>query len=262
MRVTQGKYVRRFVYGMAVGQQKVKRVMMGGRQVWPGNELRVRQIILNMLPVTYGANEQYWLHAMDAVAAKSSPDCYVGFNIAGREYRVRTTYGVYPLVRLEYGVLDFGADGPLWEDVRVGDHLNVEVVIPARKSDTYTDVVEAECPLPWLSGTRATVQWHKGRKKKQAGVRWLIEGGHAHLGGLNYTDAHKRRTFYREVPEDKHKWVERVQNGAMVSGVNSLKVTAQPHGAASEPGVTLRWPAFRKVFRFYITGVTKYEPGV
>ena len=254
--------MRRFVYGMAVGQQRVKRVMLGDQQIWPGNELRVRQLHLNMLPVTYGANEQYWLHAMDAVAAKSSPDCYVGFNIAGREYRVRSTYSGYPLVQLEYGVLDFGADGPLWEDVRVGDHLHVEVVIPARKSATYTDVVEAECPLPWLRGTEATVQWHKGRKRQQAGIRWLIEGGHPHLGGLNYTDAHKRRTFTREIPDDKNKWEERVHDGTMVSGVNSLKVTAQPHGSASEPGVTLRWPAFRKEYQFYISGVIKYEPGV
>ena len=262
MRVTQGKFVRRFVYGMAVGQKRVKRVMMGAQQIWPGNELRVKSMALNLQPVSSGENEQYWLHALDAVAVRSTSNCYIGFVIAGRKYRIRTTHNGYPLAKLQYGVLDFGEDGPLFEDVRVGDMLTVEAVISARNSQKFTDVTEAECPLPWLSGTRAYVEWYKDRKRVQAGARWLVEGGHKHLGGMNYTDAHKRGRNYRVVPDNGHKWTERVHNDNMVSGVNSLKVTARAHGLASLPSVTLLWPAFRKSFKFEVTAVSMYEPGV
>lgn len=261
MRVTGGGFKRRFVYGLRVGKARAVKAMYAGQQVWPGNEERVRRIALDMSELAGSLNYHYWLHAMDAVRNGSKANKYMGFAIAERQYRMVTTYMGYPLATYDYGILDFGDDGPLYQDVRVGDTLTVEAVIAARNSSRYTETQEEVCPVPYIQGTNLQVVWHKGRKKGRAGCNFIVKGqpgGVVHFGGSCYTDAHRRGRYTRGVPGNPHKWSNAVYDNSWVQGEERLLVSAMPRSSFSgAPSVMLLWPAFRKSFKFKVTGVWK-----
>lgn len=162
MRLTLGQWKRRFVYGWNVGSVRAKRVMRNGVQIWPSDEERVRTLALDMTGLS-DEDAAYWAHALDAVAASSSKACYLELVVAGRAYRVGSTYGGYPLVRYELGMLDFGDDGPPLQDVRVGERLELRAVIPGRTAAVFGGSIYGasrtdEVALPMLSGTKLVYQ--------------------------------------------------------------------------------------------------------
>lgn len=258
MRITYGKDRRRFVYGWAVGRTPAKRVMLAGQQIWPGGEDRVRRIALDMSELE-GDHDAwaYWVHALDATAASASARCYMGFSLAGRQYRVNSTYNGIARAVYSLGELDFGENGPPLGDVRVGDVVELTAVVPERFSLEYEGDGNV-CPFPYLSGTQLQVRFYKGKKKRWAGRRFTVtgrSGGVVHFGGSCETSEHKRKTKTRVLPGNTHKWYNAVYNNGMVEGETELVVDTAPMGSGSGYGVSLVWPAFRKTFKVNVSAV-------
>ena len=67
MRVTHGNRKRLYVYGIRIGETPVKRVMYGGRQIWPSNDDRAASLAVDMSFFPGTEDEAYWLHALNAV---------------------------------------------------------------------------------------------------------------------------------------------------------------------------------------------------
>lgn len=249
-------FVRRFVYGWQVGRRQAKRVMRNGQQIWPGSDERIRRIALDMSGLEVGVTRAYWEHALAAVAASSSSKCYLGFRIAGRQYRVNTTYNGIARARYSLGTLNFGDNGPVLDDVRVGDVISFTANICARNSLEYEG--QEVCPLPYLSGTLLRVCFGKGQKRRWAGRRFTVtgrEGGIVHYGGSCETSEHKRGLKTRVLPGNTHKWYNRVYNDEMIAEERELLIDTAPMGSAGGRGVTLMWPAFNVTFKLRVTAI-------
>lgn len=254
MRITKGNRKRQFVYNVKLGRTQVKRLMLDGNQIWPSGE-RIRTLAIE--PPT----DPYWVHALDAVKSGASSSRFIGVTIAGRTYLVNATYNSKPLAQYSLGVLDFGADGPPFGDVKEGDTLTFSVYSPARESLMYEG--EAVCKLPYLSNTCLHVQFKKGKKKRWAGRRFTVTGqpgGVVHYGGSCETSEHKRGTKVRILPQNTHKWYNKVYNNSMPTGETELHIDTAGIGSSyGGGGVKFLWPKFSKSIKTKVTAVTLYE---
>lgn len=256
MRITYKEAKRRFVYNWKAGRTQAKRVMLKREQIWPGGEDRIRRVALDMSELEASIDRAFWEHALDATAAVASERCHLGFTIAGRPYRVNTTYNGIARAMYSFGTLDFGENGPALSDLRVGDELELAAVIPERSSLEY-DGSEV-CVLPYLRGSQLRVSFEKEKKKKWAGRRFTVTGrpgGVVHFGGSCETSEHKRGTKTRVVPANTHKWYNPVYNDEMVPGEQELVIDTSAIGSGSGRGVTLLWPAFKKSFKLVVTAI-------
>ena len=249
--------MRRFVYGWKVGQRSAKRVMRNRQQIWPGGEDRIRRVALDMGELEASIDRAFWEHALDATAAVASERCHLGFSIAGRPYRVNTTYNGIARAMYSFGTLDFGENGPALSDLRVGDVVELTAVVPERFSLEYEGDGNV-CPFPYLSGTQLQVRFNKGKKKSWAGRRFTVTGrpgGVVHFGGSCETSEHKRGTKTRVLPGNTHKWYNPVYNDEMVPGEQELVIDTSAMGSGGGLGVALLWPAFNRVFKVKVTAI-------
>lgn len=256
MRITYKEAKRRFVYNWKAGRTQVKRVMLKREQIWPGGEDRIRRVALDMSELEASIDRAFWEHALDATAAVASERCHLGFTIAGRPYRVNTTYNGIARAMYSFGTLDFGENGPALSDLRVGDELELVAVIPERESLEY-DGSEV-CVLPYLRGSQLRVRFEKEKKKKWAGRRFTVTGrpgGVVHFGGSCETSEHKRGAKTRVVPANTHKWYNPVYNDKMVPGEQELVIDTSAIGSGGGLGVALLWPAFKKSFKLVVTAI-------
>ena len=83
MRVTLGNRKRLYVYGIRIGETPVKRVMYGGRQIWPSNDDRAASLAVDMSFFPGTEDEAYWLHALNAVENFSSRNRYMKLTAGG-----------------------------------------------------------------------------------------------------------------------------------------------------------------------------------
>lgn len=258
MRITYKWEKRRFVYNWKAGRTQAKRVMLKREQIWPGGEDRVQRVSLDMSELEGDHDAwSYWVHALDATAASASGQCFLGFSIAGRPYRVNTTYNGIARAVYSLGELDFGENGPALGDVRVGDELSLLAVIPNRESLEYEGSGNV-CPLPYIRDTYLRVRFEKYKKKEAAGRSFSVTGspgGVVHFGGWWYTSEHKRGTKERVLPGDAENWENPVYNNGMVVGEKELVIDTEGVGSGRDRGVTLLWPAFKKIFKLKITSI-------
>ncbi len=265
MRITYKGDKRRFVHNWKAGRTQAKRVMIKREQVWPGGGARIRRVAFDLSELEASRDLAYWLHALEATAAVSSERCYLGFEVAGRKYRVNTTHDGIALVMYSLGAIDFGENGPGMGDLLVGSEITLTANIPARESLEYNGE-GLELPLPYLTDTQLRVCFSKGKKRKWAGRRFEVQGQPSqvvHYGGSCETSEHKRGKKTRILPGNTHKWYHRVYNNVMEAGDKSLVIDSVPRGSATQShGVTLLWPAFKKTFTLKVTALEYYEPGV
>ena len=257
MRITYKEAKRRFVYNWKAGRTQAKRVMIKREQIWPGGEDRIRRVALDMSELEASIDRAFWEHALDATAAVASERCHLGFTIAGRPYRVNTTYKGIARAMYSFGTLDFGENGPALSDLRVGDELELVAVIPERTSLEY-EGEGAVVPLPFISDTQLRVRFNKNKKRRWAGRRFTVTGrpgGVVHFGGSCETSEHKRGAKTRVLPGNTHKWYNPVYNDEMVPGEQELVIDTSAMGSGGGLGVALLWTAFRKVFKVKVTAI-------
>lgn len=268
MRVTLGNRRRSYVYGIRIGETPVKRVMYGGGQIWPSNDDRVASLAVDMSSFPGTADEAYWLHALDAVENFSSRNRYMKLTAGGRSYLVNSAYGTWNKAEYSMGVFSFGDEGPLFQDVRAGDTVTVEAVIPDRYDTQFAVTASSgsggsgEWSLPWLPGTRLWAQLDKWQKRVSSHADFTLKGlpsGTVHVAGNVHKNGHNRDTVTCEAPAqsgvrlaDGSVWAA---SGALVNGDDSLAC------AVSNVNTTFRfkphYPAFRRTWRFKVTAVNK-----
>lgn len=268
--MTLGNRKRLYVYGIRIGETPVKRVMYGGGQIWPSNDDRVASLAVDMSSFPGTADEAYWLHALDAVENSSSRNRYMKLTAEGRSYLVSSVYGTWNKAEYSMGLFSFGDEGPLFQDVRAGDTVIVEAVIPDRYDAQFVVTASSassgtgDWSLPWLSGTRLWIQWDKWRKKVSSRGGFTLTGqssGKVHIRGWAQKNGHNRHTVTAEVSA-KNAVGSRVCDGQFYEGYDSLVPgDAALRCALSNVNTTFRvkphYPAFRRTWRFKVTAVNK-----
>lgn len=263
MRVTKGKFVRRFVYGWQVGKRRAKRAMRGGVEIWPGDEERVRRLFIDMAWLEGSAENAYWLHAL-AHGPNNTVRDRVSVTIAGREYCLGRSVNRKPTVSYSQGWLDFGDDGPALRDVRVGDELVVRASVPQRTSGVVSTVengsAATEMGWPWIPNCYMHMVVHKGKKKVSAGCRYTVSGvpsGTVHIGGYAQKNGHCRGGY----GGDAFPWACGVINGAtsswnnnVVAGDTHVRVQLDSYNNGCTDAYMVM-PAFKRDFRFTITAI-------
>ena len=215
MRITTGKFLRRFVYCWRHGHRDVVRVMRGGVEIWPGDEARIRRIAVDMSGIDGSVMDAYWQHAL-AYAPEGTVRNRVSLTIAGREYCFGRSVNRKPVVTYSQGWLDFGDNGPALRDVREGDVLVVRANVPQRTSGAISTVengsAATEMGCPWLPNCYLHLVVHKGKKKVSAGCRYTVSGmpsGTVHIGGYAQKNGHCRGAH----GGDAYPWRSGVING-------------------------------------------------
>lgn len=264
MRVTTGKFLRRFVYCWKHGHRDVVRVMRGGLEIWPGEEARIRRIAVDMSGMEGSVTDAYWQHAL-AHGPNNNVRDKVSLTIAGREYCLGRSVNRKPTVSYSHGWLDFGDDGPALRDVRVGDVLVVQASVPRRETDTIrlqvgNGSLETDIGLPWLKGTSLWVEVNKGQKKVSAGSRFKLTGvpsGTVHIEGWTQKNGHCRGLYSAYVTAQK----ERVIDGETtswhaeaVAGDTNLRLSLTSYNNASN-NARVKFPSFTYRFKLKVIAV-------
>lgn len=261
MIATNGKLVRKYVYDVRLGGSKAVALCRGEKKLWPTLSDTVYSCVLDVNEFEGTFEWAYWQHALDAVAKLGgSLECYMKLTAGGREYMLEGTFGSWYKAGFDgRATVTFGDDGPLWERLRPGDEVSVELRVPARESEEFEG--ESVCYLPFLSGTGLRVVFHKGQKRRWAGRVFKVTGqpgGVVHYGGSCETSEHKRGRKTRVLPGNTHKWYNRVYDDSMVEGERELAIETAAIGSGGGGGVTLLWPGFKRIIRFKVSAVTRH----
>lgn len=266
MRVTLGNRKRLYVYSIRIGETPVKRVMYGGRQIWPSNDDRAASLAVDMSFFPGTEDEAYWLHALNAVENFSSRNRYMKLTAGGRSYLVNSVYGTWNRAEYGMGAFRFGDEGPLFQDVRAGDMVTVEAVVPDRYDAQFAVTADSgssgsgEWSLPWLPGTRLWAQLDKWQKRVSSHADFTLKGfpsGTVHVAGAVHKNGHNRDTVTCEAPAQAG---VRLADGSVSTASNAL-VNGDGFLACSVSNVNttfrfrLHYPAFRRTWRFKVTAV-------
>lgn len=250
--IIQGRQ-HRFVGG-SLGDKPITEIWLGDKQIWPNTEGLARRIVVE-LPKTGTLDWQYWVHALQATENKAASNNYMRFVHDGLSFYINHSPDGTEAYRLDGNVLTVELDGILID--QLGGYLEVESNIASRESDKYEGT--ALCFLPYLEDSMLKVVFHKGKKRKWAGRAFTVsssESGVVHYGGSCETSQHKRGKKTRILPENTHKWYNRVYNNTMQVGETMLQIETQAIGSGGGGGVTLMWPAFKRKFKLKIISVS------
>lgn len=204
MRATNGKKVRKYVYDVRLGDEKAVALYRGDKKLWPTLSDTIHSIILDVAEWEDKLEWAYWLHALDAVAKLgASSGCYMMLSAGGREYMLNSTFNRWTLARYDgVATVVFGDNGPLFDKLRAGDEVKVELRVPVRYGVRVSAEpnlsAEADVHAPWLPGTSLNVEVIKGQKRVSAGCNYRLTGlpsGRVHIGGNAQKDGHCRGTY-------------------------------------------------------------------
>ena len=267
MRVTYDSYARRYVWAIRAGTSPVRRIMYGDRQIWPSNEDRVRTAAVDMSALDGTLEGAYWLHALDAVKDKASESCFMKLHAGGRTLLLQNAYGTLARAVYSRGVIDFGDEGPLAEDLRPGSMIEVSAVVPRRRATVaYASVVPAEpvWELPRLPGSTLYFGSEKGRKRTcpTATFEWWGEPSHTlHLRAFWIRFGHRRGFWDMELA---CRAGTGAANGSVSAGYDrfvpgdrrSVVRISQIGGAGEPVRVCPTYPPFRMSWRLRVTAIT------
>ena len=271
MRVSHGKYGERFVYDVRVGDRKVKRIMYGGKQIWPTYGERIRTMTLDVAEVEGTLPWVYLKHALAAVQGGSGAGCYVCVYADGsKRWNLESTYEHYKLANWTEGIIDFAGEGPHRQAVRVGDRGRLQMVVPEVEGAVYAAEAGGEVvwtdELGWLPGTKLSMVWSKGQKKVSADVEFSVTGdgsGVVHIGGRGSIQGHGRGEYDADVEARRmgvHSGeVTKWQDG-YEPGDSGVRVWVKCHNDGTTVGhAHLVFPAFVREVELKVTGLTYDE---
>ncbi len=180
---------RRVLDIRVMGGVQVQQVMKGGVQVYPDNETRVKSLVVDTTPLDHTEAGVYWTHAEELCRSSSSLNQRVSLELPEDRYNLFTTYGIFPLVDWDRGLITFDKqDAPLESSLRVGDSVIIKLVVPEHDSPRFkTEGIDASqwegwhdhaegTVLPWYPKTRFYCEYAKWKKKVNCGVRASCTG--------------------------------------------------------------------------------------
>lgn len=243
--------------------------MYGGSQIWPTNEARITSISLDLTSLAGTADHAYWLHAIDAVSNGSTPGQYMKLTVGSRVFLVNSTFGSYNLATFSLGAFQLGKNGPLLQDVRPGDMVSINAVIPDRYDDQYRCTNnpghgEFSWTLPWLPSTKLYLRLEKYQKKQNSLAFFTLSGSPSdttHLYGYIQKQGHNRDTVTSEASATIGSKLGdgRVLNAdkslipgdtSMICSISDVNTTVylKPH-----------YPSFERSWQFPISSITTSE---
>lgn len=240
-----------------VGDRQVVEIWMGNKKVWPDAEGVARRIEVE-LPEAGSIDWMYWVHVVDAISASGDKSDYMRFSAGGAYYYILRSQEGTEAYKLNGNVLTCDLDAAPIDEL--GDYLEVECKISARKSPTYKNTAGETLSLPFLKGTQLEVYWKNGRDAGWAGCKFEVKGGEngvVHYGGTCRLAA--GRKAHRVVLDGKKKsyWYNMVFNGGEDTGERQLTVKAEKYSSfTSSPSVTLLFPSFTRKFKLKILSVS------
>lgn len=263
MRVTLGNAKRRFVYDVKFGSRQIRRIMYGGKQIWPDDTERVATMAVDMSGMEGSLDGAYWVHALEAVRAGCGEKCHMKLRAGGRDYLLQTTYGKWKKAVYDAGVVDFLGNGPLREDLRVGDTVKVSLVVPQVKTGSIggsQSRYEAQALWNYENGRYVTSQYPptiphtsvhgffcKGQKKVSTGNRIIVRAS----GGRVLMDKHLQQNGHRRGEYDWD-W----GTVGFCQGCEYVTLTVVPHQSRGPWGGYFIYPAFTRSIRLKVTGLT------
>lgn len=172
MRISLGNLVRRYVYGVRLGEKRVTAIYHGDKLIWPTLSDTVYAAVLDVASIEdtlQGA--QFW-HALEAVRSRGAAmDCYILLTAGGREYMLVAGFGRYDVAAWDgHATVVFGDNGPLSEALRAGDEVSLKLMVPEstttrvaspRQNVGFSHTWETR----WLPGATLVYSHYKGQKK-------------------------------------------------------------------------------------------------
>lgn len=263
MKMTLGDAKRRFVYAVKFGRRRIWRIMYGVRQIWPDDTERVAAMAVDMSGLDGSLDGAYWVHALEAVAGGSNDKLYMKLRAGGRDYLFQTAYGKWKKAVYEAGVVDFLGDGPVRGSLRVGDAVEVSLVVPQVKSASvgggqasYENTAGWNYDhgryvsgryLPTLPYTSVHGFFCKGQKKVSTGNRIVVTAS----SGQKLMDRHWQQDGHRRGSCDWD-W----GTVGFCQGAAHVSLTVVPHQARGDWGGYFIYPAFSRTIRLTVTGLT------
>lgn len=268
MRVSHGVYGQQFVYDCRYGSVPVKKVMYGGKQIWPTEGDWVTGLALDMSEIDGTLKGAYWKHALRRVAEGSSPDCYASLHVGERRFQLQTTFSGWALAEYSAGVVRFAEGARLSRmSVAVGDKVRVRLVVPEVEGEALAEVCngvqELSYDLPWLPGTRLCYTVGKGQKKTNARWHFVVSGLHSgryHICGQGKIEGHCRGDWADEVSASKDTYVHGYFLDEFcdeyVDGDDGVKMELQSYnGGTGIYGGRLVFPRFSREFEMTVTSL-------
>lgn len=151
MKVAKGTATASEVKGAMLGSASVKAIMHGYEQVFPDVSSRVKQVRLDMAPLTDTEEGRVFDYLLARVAAAGqTPSLYLRVQAGGEDYCVNGVYGDYLRVQYQDGVLYFGDGAPLKSALKPGDKVTLVMGSPSAESDIFRE--ETKEVYPWFNG--------------------------------------------------------------------------------------------------------------
>lgn len=204
MKISHRRAAGKYVYDARLGDSRLRAIFLGDKKLYPDSSARIRMIRLDMGAWSGTLEGAYWNHALSAVSVASGAMQYIRMH-ADRTYQVQTSFGHYPLaVCTEGSCFTFAAgEGPLVQNIRLGDTAALRLQIPAMASQTIGGTQGNDSPVSHtypasLPGTEVRCHFTKGQKRVSTGARVLIESrpsGTVLLDRYHQKNGHCRGSF-------------------------------------------------------------------
>lgn len=263
MRLTLGQLVRRYLYGVRLGERRVTAIYHGNKLIWPTLSDTVYSAVLDVPSIEHTlAGAQFW-HALQAVQRNgASESCYILLNAGGRDYMLLARgFGRYEVAEWDgFATVVFGDNGPLASALKAGDEVTLRLVVPAFESDSYASPKENEgfngtWTTRWLPGTMLQYSHYKGQKRvcswasgevrgRQSGTLYIAAGWHNHQGHGRWDNEHA----VEEVP------------GLVPAYADALfDVSMQVGGSSAITSCKLLFPPFAAAIKVRVSAVRRHE---
>lgn len=240
-----------------VGDKQVLEIWKGDRKVWPDTGSVARTIEVEIPPMG-SIDWMYWMHALDATSEKASDSNYMRFAAGGVNYYLQHSIDGTEAYRVRGSYLYSDLDGALIDEL--GEYLEVECKIAARKSKTFENTTGEVLPLPYLKGTKLEVFWKNGRDSGWAGCKFSVQcnvDSNVHYGGVCKAAAGRRSHTVELNGEKKSSWYNMVFNDEPDIGENRMFIKAEKFSDFTfKPSVTLLFPSFTRKFKLKILSVS------
>lgn len=263
MRVSLGKLVRRYVYGVRLGERRVSAIYHGDKLIWPTLSDTVYSAVLDVAAIEGTlAGAQFW-HALEAVQKKGAEkDCYILMTAGGREYMLVDGFGRYDVAVWDgHATAVFGDNGPLSDELQAGDEVTLRLVVPESMTTKAASPGENQpfsqtWETRWLPGTTLVYSHYKGKKKvcpwangsltaAPSGKTYVVAPWHNHAG-------HKRSPYLVHVcnpaADLKPSYVDRL-----------FTVNMQVGGASAISYCYMQFPKFAATIKVKVSAVTLHE---
>lgn len=262
MRISLGKLVRRYVYGVRLGEQRVTAIYHGDKLIWPTLSDTVYSAVLDVASIEDTLQGSQFRHALEAVQKLgAAADCYILMNAGGREYMLARGFGRYDVAAWDgHATAVFGDNGPLSEALKAGDEVTLKLVVPETRTKMVASPGEntgfsETWETRWLPGTYVVYSHNKGQKKVCAYAFGYVTG---HPSGKKYIEM----PLHWHTGDDRALFVHLHQpdKNLVPSYADTLfKVSMQVGGSSAVYGCYLQFPKFTATIKLKVSAVTLHK---